>query len=138
MQAYTHVQRSPVDHHSQTAVRSDNSENDIVAIVQRQNYITTLLVQQNLESSPPPWDISLFSGDPLQYQAFMRAFQNEVERKTNNYRDCLNYLEQYSRGQPREIVRSCQHLLPDQRYQRAKNVLREYFGNEHNITSVDR
>ena len=137
MHAHTHAQRSSGGHvHSQTPMLSDNSQGDIINIMERQNDITTLLVQQNLSSSLPPRDIPPFNGDPLQYQAFMRAFENGVEEKTTNLGDCLHYLEQYTRGQPRDIVQSCQHLPPDQGYQRAKNLLREHFGNEQKISSA--
>ena len=101
MHAHTQPQRNSVGHvHSQTPMLSDNSQRDIVNIMQRQNDITTLLVQQSLSSSLPPRDIPVFNGDPLQYQAFIRAFENGVEEKTSNFGDCLHFLEQYTRGQP--------------------------------------
>lgn len=123
-----HVQRKSMGHvHSQTPTLSDGRQNDIVSIMQRQNYISSLLIQQNLSSSLPPRDIPVFNGDPLQYQAFVRAFENGVEEKTKNVGDCLHFLEQYTRGHPRDIVHSCQHLPPDQGYQRAKKSSRRTF-----------
>ncbi|KAI2645329.1 tRNA-2-methylthio-N(6)-dimethylallyladenosine synthase [Labeo rohita] len=44
--------------------------------------------------------------------------------------------EQYTRGQPRNIVRSCQHLPSESGYQRAKALLIEHFGSEHKISSA--
>lgn len=121
---------------SQTQVLRDVGQNDIVGIMQRQNDITTLLVQQNLASALPARQIPVFDGDPLQYHAFMRAFQNGVEEKSNNYSDCLHFLEQYTKGPPKEIVHSCQHLPPEQGYQRAKDLLIEHFGNEYYISAA--
>ncbi len=115
---------------------NNNPCNDIVNIMQRQNDITTLLVQQNLASALPMRNIPLFDDDPLKFQSFMRSFENCVEEKTNNFNDCLSFLEQYTREQPRNLVKSCQHLPPSMGYQRAKSLLVEHFGNEHKIASA--
>ncbi len=105
--------------------------------MQRQNDSTALLFQQNLSSSLPPRDIPVFDGDPLQYQALIRTFENKWCRgKTRNYSDCLHFLEQYTRGQPRDIERSCQHLSSYEGFYRAKNLLKEHFGNEQKISSA--
>jgi len=99
------------------------------------NDITAMLAQ-HLTSTLPPRDIPVYDGDPLQFEAFIRAFERGVERKTDDESDCLHYLEQYTRGQPKDLVRSCQHLPPAQGYQRAKHLLKEHFGNEHKIATA--
>ena len=66
-------------------------------LIQRQNDITALLVQQNMSSTLPPRDISIYDGDLLH---------------DDDDSDCLHFLEQFTRGQPKELVRSCQHLPP--------------------------
>ena len=104
--------------------------------MQRQNDIAALLVQQNLCSVLPARNIPVFDGDPLQYRSFIRAFENGVEMKTTDWSDCLHFLEQYTRGQPRDLVCSCQHLPSEQGYHRAKSLLAEHFGNEYKIASA--
>lgn len=59
----------------------------------------------------------------------MLAFEHSIEEKTHIAKDCLFFLEQYIRGQPRELVRSCQHMPHDLGYVRAKSLLQERFGN---------
>jgi len=81
-------------------------------------------------------NIPVFDGDPLYFKSFLRAFENCIEDKTQNFSDCLYFLEQYTRGQPRDIVRSCQHMAPEPGYQRAKTLLIEHFGSEHTISSA--
>ncbi|XP_023192317.1 uncharacterized protein LOC111609249 isoform X1 [Xiphophorus maculatus] len=115
---------------------TENCQNDIVNIMQRQNDITALLVKQNLSSVLPSRNIPVFDGDPLQYRSFMNAFENGVEAKTDNWNDCLHFLEQFTRGQPKDLVHSCQHLPPDQGYSKAKYLLEEHFGNENKIASA--
>lgn len=50
--------------------------------------------------------------------------------------ECLYYLEQFTRGQPRELVRSCQHMDPDNGYTTAKQLLEEHFGNTYKIATA--
>ena len=45
-------------------------------------------------------------------------------------------MEKYTRGQPKELVRSCQHMAPDRGYATAKDLLQEHFGNEHKVTAA--
>lgn len=54
-----------------------------------------------------------------------------IERKITDKQECLYYLEQHTRGQPRELVRSCFNMAPGQGNERAKNLLKEHFGNEN-------
>ena len=117
-------------------VINNGNQGDIYNLIQRQNDITAMLAQQHLTSTLPPRDIPVYDGDPLQFEAFIRAFERGVERKTDDESDCLHYLEQYTRGQPKDLVRSCQHLPPAQGYQRAKHLLKEHFGNEHKIATA--
>lgn len=84
----------------------------------------------------PRRDIQIFDGDPLQYQTFMRAFEHSIEGKTHSAKDGLYFLEQYTRGQPRELVRSCQHMPLESGYDKAKSLLQEQFGNSLKIASA--
>lgn len=59
----------------------------------------------------------------------MRAFEHCVESKVQK-EDCLYYLEQYTGGQPKELVRSCQHLPA------AKDLLIKHFEDELKITAA--
>lgn len=53
-----------------------------------------------------------------------------------NSNDCLYYLEQYIAGQPRALVKSCQHMAADRGFIKTKSLLQEHFGNEHKIASA--
>ena len=108
---------------------------DILTIMHRQNEITAALVQQQHSLSLPPRDIPIFEGDPLQYRTFIKAFEQGVEEKAGKA-DCLYYLEQFTRGQPKELVRSCQHMAPERGYAMAKGLLQEHFGNQYKIATA--
>nr|XP_054593643.1 uncharacterized protein LOC129160669 [Nothobranchius furzeri] len=84
----------------------------------------------------PSREIPVYDGNPLQFNSFIKAFEHCVESKTSNKGDCLYYLEQYTRGQPRDLVRSCLHLTADRGYVLARKLLKEHFGNEHKVTAA--
>ncbi|KAK0154798.1 hypothetical protein N1851_002884 [Merluccius polli] len=101
----------------------------------KQNEITASLVNQQRLLSLPPRDIPVFEGDPFQYKAFIKSFEQGVEDKASKA-DCLYYLEQFTRGQPRELVQSCQHMDAERGFIVAKALLQEHFGNEYKIANA--
>ncbi len=119
-----------------SCLQDDLDEGNIINLIDKQNYIAALLVQQNNLSSLPPREVPFFDGDPLRYHDFMHTFEEVVEKKSSGYADSLHFLEQYTRGQTKELVRSCQHMIPSQGYIRAKDLLKDHFGNEVRIASA--
>lgn len=116
----------------------DNAQasGDLFNLLQRQNEITALLVKTQNAHFLPHREIPVFDGNPMQYRSFIRAFEQCVEAKTTNKGDCLYYLEQFTRGQPKDLVRSCQHMMPDRGYAVAKDLLQEHFGHELKVTAA--
>ncbi|XP_037394066.1 uncharacterized protein LOC119263286 [Pygocentrus nattereri] len=106
--------RRPQMHEGQSQPTvQENSESATLHLLQRQNDIAELLIQQHNSHLLPPRDVPIFEGDPLQYRTFIKAFEYCVEEKTSSKGDCLYFLERYTRGQPRALVRSCQHMAPE-------------------------
>ena len=78
---------------------------------QQQNKIVEMLADQQRKSSlPQPW-VPIFDGNPLEYAPSRRAFENIIELKTSNSSERLYYLEQFTSGDVKDLVRSC-HYLP--------------------------
>ena len=109
-------------------------QSNMFGIMSKQNEITSLLVQQQCLSSLPKRETPIFDGDPLKYHAFVKAFENGVERNTANHSDRLYFLEQHTRGHSKELIGSCQHMEPERGYAMAKALLKEQFGNEQRIS----
>lgn len=107
---------------------------DLAAILQRQNNLTDMLVKQQLLSTLPRGEMPIFNGDILQYRSFLHSFEHLIESKTDDNADRLHFLIQYTRGLPQELVRSCQHMSPSRGYQKAKQLLKEHFGNAYRIS----
>lgn len=99
-------------------------------ILRKQNEITEMLIQEQRFSLLPSREIPVFKGDPLSYVSFIRTFEHVIETKTNNNRDRLLFLEQFTDGQPKAIVRSCLHMDAQRGYVKAKRLLHKYFGNK--------
>lgn len=83
-------------------------------VMRRQNEITEMLIKQQNKMQLPHRDIPTFSGDPLNYRSFIRAFEQAIENKTASQQDRLFYLQQFTRGEPQNLVRSCEHMRPDE------------------------
>lgn len=105
-------------------------------LLQQQNDITALLVKMQTLQLLPSREIPIYDGDPLRFNTFIKAFEHCVEANTSCKGDCLYYLEQFTRGQPRDIVRSCLHMTADKGFAVAKKLLKEHFGNEFKITEA--
>lgn len=101
--------------------------------MQRQNDIAEIFIKQQSSSTLPPMDIPVFSGDLLDFTFFIRAFEHGVENKTTNR---LYFLEQFTKGQPKVLVRSCQHMPSERGYKEAKRLLYQHFGNEYTIATA--
>lgn len=84
--------------------------------------------QQNL-SLLPKKDVPVFNGDPLSFQPFILAFEHSIENNTSNCRDRLYFLEQFTEGQAKDVVRSCMHMDARRGYAEAKKLLKRHFGN---------
>ncbi|XP_038073046.1 uncharacterized protein LOC119741366 [Patiria miniata] len=87
-----------------------------------------------MRSSLPQRQIQPFSGNPLDYHAFVRAFEHTIESKNNNDKDKLYFLEQYTRGEAIAIVKSCMYGEESaDALAKAKLLLKKKFGDKHRI-----
>ncbi|KAK4303739.1 hypothetical protein Pmani_024272 [Petrolisthes manimaculis] len=78
------------------------------------------LISYNLKSLMPKAEVQIFNGDVIQYRSFIRSFESITSSRLTDEEENLFYLEQYSSGQPREIVQPCLHIAPGTGYQEAR------------------
>ena len=98
--------------------------------------LTNFLVDQHNHIGLPQRTIKEFTGDPLDYASFISSFEYTIERKVKDNKGRLYYLEQYTKGEPNRLVRSCLHLREEECYQEAKNLLERNFGSKHKIAEA--
>lgn len=108
----------------------------LVDVLSKQAEVSELIVKQQSLALLPSREITAFSGEPLQYQPFIQAFEHCIESKTDSDQDRLYYLEQFTSGQAKELVRSCLHLQPALGYKEARRLLLENFGHGMRITAA--
>ena len=106
------------------------------ALQAQQNRIVELLaVNQNKTKLPQP-RVPIFDGNPVDYRSFIRAFESLIESRTCNSTERLYYLEQYTTGDVKELIKSCHHLPPDVGYEEARKLLKKKFGDEYRVASA--
>ena len=106
----------------------------MIKVLENQNELTRLLMKQQLSSTLPQGSIPVFDGEVLEYTSFIHSFENMIERKTDNHRDRLQFLIQYTKGQAQRLVKSCEYMAPDRGYQKALQLMKENFGSEYKIS----
>jgi hypothetical protein len=93
--------------------------------------------QQSLTTLPKD-NLQVFEGDIFLYKNFsiyfIHSFEHMVESKTDNYQDRLLFLLQFTKEKAQELIKSFQHMSPEQDYKKAKVILKEQFGNEYKIS----
>ncbi|KAK3744012.1 hypothetical protein QZH41_004822 [Actinostola sp. cb2023] len=110
---------------------------------QTNDYMQQMMLQQQeaiMSLTLPQPDLPVFSGDPVEYCDFIRAFENLIERKTRNPSSRLYYLLQYTAGQVQDLVRSCLAMREETGYTEARKLLAERYGQPYKIATayVDR
>ncbi|XP_072171980.1 uncharacterized protein [Diadema setosum] len=100
----------------------------------QQNQLTQLLLECHMKSSLPQRNVQPFDGNPMYFHSFMRAFEHVIESKTTDNSDRLYFLEQYTRGEANEVVRSCMYGDNHQQaFIKVKALLGKKFGNKHQV-----
>lgn len=117
----------------QTMLRLQGQQNDLNL---KQNEILKGFSAQQERSSLPKPQITIFAGNPMEYQNFERAFENIIETRIANDTERLYYLEQYTAGEVKELVKSCQHMKPERGYREARRLLKKNYGNEYKISAA--
>ena len=55
----------------------------------------------------PKPELLTFDGNPLQYWRFVRNYEQNIEAKTKDNGERLNYLLQYCTGKAKEVIKNC-------------------------------
>ncbi|XP_071493377.1 uncharacterized protein [Diadema antillarum] len=144
--AFNPIPATPVQVHSQTPnpitgspaegdSRADvNAASHLTEVQMQQNQLTQLLLECHMKSSLPQRNVQPFDGNPMYFHSFMRAFEHVIESKTTDNSDRLYFLEQYTRGEANEVVRSCMYGDNHQQaFIKAKALLGKKFGNKHQV-----
>ncbi|KAK3886574.1 hypothetical protein Pcinc_009223 [Petrolisthes cinctipes] len=109
--------------------------NNSSAAIQNEKLMDTL-ISYNLKSLMPKAEIQRFGGDMTRYNSFIRSFECVISKKLTNDEEKLYYLEQYTTGKPRDIVRACLHMPPGVGYEEARRLLEKRYGDRERIVAA--
>lgn len=91
--------------------------------------LADLLTQrQDCDSLPRP-EPEMFTGNPLQYQNWIKSFETFIGRKTKNPSEWLHYLGKYTTGEGKEAISGLLALEDTNAFVKAKKILKDRFGN---------
>lgn len=110
--------------------------NNLCKAISQQVDVTEYLVKNHKATLLPELTIPTFKGDPLEYKSFIRSIEHGVEDRTGDSRDRLQFLLQYTSGQPHELVKSCIHMESSAGYAKAKEMLKEFYGDDYKIAEA--
>ena len=82
----------------------------------------------------PKIELLDFSGDPMQYHAFVRSFEENVEKMLSDDGARLARLIHLCKGEAGRAIRCCSLMDPELGYARARRILEQRFGDRHTIT----
>ena len=100
------------------------------------NNLMGTLVSYNLRSLMPKIEIAKFGGEATEYKSFIKSFDSLIGNNLPNDEEKLYYLEQYTFGKPREIIKGCLHMDAGDGYKEARHLLDKRYGNPEKIASA--
>ena len=135
---HTNVQDSmPLNHVNQSSTAIDDNLGNPKLVQTQLTTISKLLEIQNQSRLPLP-EPDVFSGDPLKYPVWAKAFEMLIESRAINSAEKLHYLGKYVSGEAKAIVEGFMLLDGDDAYERAKKQLSKRFGNSFAVASTFR
>jgi hypothetical protein len=83
----------------------------------------------------PKPEVPVFSGDPIDCQSLIRAFENFIEANTDSNSARLYYLIQYNQGDVKELMKSCLSMKGEEGYAEARRLLKRRYGQDYKIAA---
>ena len=117
---------------SHTAERQQFSPS--VSSVYGNEYLATMKKLADA-SMLPKSELIHFDGNPLRYYIFMKTFENQVEKDTDDDGRRLQLLIQYCSGKAKKVIESCVLLDQEEGYKEAKRLLEERFGSKYKVSN---
>ena len=84
----------------------------------------------------PKVSMPKFEGDPMGYFAFIRAFEENVDKLLDDDGSKLARLTQLCTGKAARAIQCCSMLPPAEGYRKARQLLRTRFGDPFTITEL--
>ena len=84
----------------------------------------------------PAAQLVTYDGEPLRYWTFIRSFENSIASSSVDDSEKLTRLIHYCSGQARKVIECCAIMEPHAGYAKAKQLLKDRFGNDFVIAEA--
>ncbi|XP_028407542.1 uncharacterized protein LOC114530160 [Dendronephthya gigantea] len=91
------------------------------------------LAKQQVLNSLPKQQPPMFSGNYFDYPYFINSFESLIESKVEDPKQRLYYLNQFTSGEAREVIKGLVTLNSPEAYTKARTVLKERFGHPYRV-----
>ena len=94
------------------------------------------LAKQQVLNSLPQQQPPVFSGNYFDYPYFVSAFDSLIEAKVDDLKQRLYFLNQFTSGEAREMIKVLVTLNSPGAYSKARNLLKEPFGHPYRVAQA--
>ena len=109
---------------------------EIVNLQAKQAELSSMIINQQKTTHLPVKEPPIFSGDPFQYPAFITAFDSIIFAYVPLDRDCLFFLNKYTKDKANEVVKGFLAMSSDSAYKEARKLLDHRFGNPVHVAQA--
>ena len=109
---------------------------EIVNLQAKQAELSSMIINQQKTTHLPVKEPPIFSGDPFQYPAFITAFDSIIFAYVPLDRDCLFFLNKYTKDKANEVVKGFLAMSSDSAYKEARKLLDHRFGNPVHVAEA--
>lgn len=96
---------------------------------------TDLLMQTQQQMFLPRPEVPKFTGDPIDYKAFIMAFDARILPHVSSEMNALYYLDQQLQGEPKNLIGGCLFMTPDTGYYEARKLLDKEYGDPFKVAT---
>ena len=100
--------------------------------------VVKLLAETQNQTRLPLPEPEIFTGDPLQYPIWVKAFETLIEGRAIKQSERLHFLGKYVKGEAKEVVESFLLLDSEDAYNKAKETLKKRFGDPFAVVTTCR
>ncbi len=91
-----------------------------ISVVQAQLQVISKLLEAQSQNRLPLPEPGTFSGDPLQFPIWLKAFETLIESRTLNPAERLHFLGKYVTGEAKELIKGFMLLDGEDAYSESK------------------
>ena len=119
-----------------SSVEGTGLDQNYLDIQRKQAELSEMIVTQQARSLLPSHKPPTFSGDVMSYPAFITAFETLIESKVDDSNERLYFLDQYTSGKAKELIKGCLQMKGEDSYKEARRLLKKHFGDPYKIASA--